>query len=199
MTRRITKSKKTAKSLPSRFRRFCASLGLGEARTGVEAGTTDRGKREDEELQRHRDARAANIKTILFVCSGNAIRSQIAEALVNHAFRGSWAAFSGGTTPMEMPPDVSVVMQEIGIDTTGQHSKQVAIFSQCYFDRVIILCSDADRFCRILPVCGKQEHMHFEDPLASVLSEGIVFNLGFALRGLRDEMQKAIEAYLRNT
>jgi protein-tyrosine-phosphatase len=199
MIRRITKNKKTAKSLASRFKRLCASLGLGEACTGVEAGTNDRGKRENDELLRHRTARAAGIRTILFVCSGNAIRSQVAEALVNHAFKGSWAAFSGGIMPMEMPKDVSVVMREIGIDTTGQYSKQVAIFSRCYFDRVIILCSDADRVCPILPACGKQEHMHFGDPLASVLSEGIVFSLGSALRGLRDEMQRAITAYLRNT
>jgi arsenate reductase len=199
MTRRITKNKKIVKSSHGRFRRLCASLGLGEACTVVEAGANDRGKREGDELLRHRTARAAGIRTILFVCAGNAIRSQVAEALVNHAFRGSWAAFSGGITPMEMPKDVSVVMREIGIDTTGQHSKQVAIFSQCYFDRVIILCSDADRVCQLLPVCGKQEHLHFEDPLALLLSEGIVFSLGSALRGLRDEMQRTIIAYLRNT
>lgn len=185
--------------MPSRFRRLCASLGLGEACVPVKTETTDRAKREDAELLRHRAARTANIKTILFVCSGNAIRSQVAEALVNHAFRGSWAAFSGGIIPMEMPKEVSIVMQEIGIDTTSQHSKQVAIFSQCYFDRVIILCSDADRVCRILPMCGKQEHLHFEDPLASLLSGGIVFSLGSALRELRDEMHRTITEYLRNT
>lgn len=151
----------------------------------------------DTEIARIRIARAAGIKTILFVCTGNAIRSQMAEALVNHLFRGKWAAFSAGVMPMAVPPDVVGVMREAGIDMTAHRSKHVELFKDCVFDRVVILCSDAERFCPNLPDCSVKDHMIFDDPLSSsLMSEGIVFSLKSTLRSLRDEMKKTLAAYL---
>lgn len=151
----------------------------------------------DPEIVRYRLARAAGISTILFVCTGNAIRSQIAEALVNHLFQGKWAAFSAGALPMAIPADVSCVMTESGIDTAAHCSKHIDVFSGCVFDRVVILSSDAERFCPNLPKGARRDHMIFDDPLSSsLLSEGIVFSLKSTLRSLRDEMKRKLGSYL---
>jgi arsenate reductase len=153
----------------------------------------------DRELDRFRTAQAAGIKTVLFVCSGNAIRSQIAEALVNDLLKGKWAAFSAGIMPMDIPKDVSVVMNEIGIDMSGHHSKHVDVFGACRFDRVAIICSDVDRLCPNLPDAHVTDHMSFNDPLSSAhLSEGAVFSLRSALRSLRDEIRHYLTAYFKN-
>lgn len=151
------------------------------------------------ENERFRSAQAAGIKTVLFICSGNAIRSQIAESLVNDLFKGKWAAFSAGIMPMDIPKDVAVVMNEIGIDMSGHHSKHVETFAACRFDRIAIICSDVDRFCPNLPDAHVQDHLFFDDPLAStLLSEGICVSLKSTLRSLRDEMRQKLTAYLKN-
>ncbi|MHB8166704.1 MAG: arsenate reductase/protein-tyrosine-phosphatase family protein, partial [Sulfuricella sp.] len=61
------------------------------------------------ELQRLRTAKSEGLRTILFVCTGNAIRSQIAEGIVNHFFGDKWAAFSAGTMPMGVQKDTIAV------------------------------------------------------------------------------------------
>jgi arsenate reductase len=123
----------------------------------------------------------------------------MAEALVNHLFKGKWAAFSAGIMPMAIPKDVAVIMSEIGIDMSGHHSKHVDIFAACRFDRVVIICSDVDRFCPNLPETHVQDHMIFDDPLSSaLLSEGICASLKSTLRSLRDEMKQRLTAYLNN-
>jgi len=151
------------------------------------------------ELMRYRAAKAEGLKTILFVCSGNAIRSQIAEGLVNHLFSEKWAAFSAGILPMPVPKDLVKVMLEIGIDISKQRQKHVDSFKDCKFDRVVVLCSDVSRICPILPQCKEQEHMIFSDPLSStVLSGGVRFGFKATFRQLRDEMMRVLTAYLKD-
>jgi arsenate reductase len=150
------------------------------------------------ELLRFKAVGEAGLKTILFVCTGNAVRSQIAEAIVNHFLKERWAAFSAGVMPMEVPRDLVKVMGEIGIDISAQRAKHVDIFRDCRFDRVIVLCSDAGRMCPTLPDCEEQEHMIFHDPLScSLFSEGLCFGLKSTLRTLRDEMKQKLMEYLR--
>ena len=201
----------TEQQIASVFHGAAASLGL-QGRIRLERTTADReGKARpaaapneivftelpDTEIARFRIAQAAGIRTVLFVCTGNAIRSQMAEALVNHLFQGKWAAFSAGVMPMAVPPDVAGVMREAGIDTTTHRSKHVDIFKGCRFDRVVILCSDAERFCPNLPDGSRQDHMIFDDPLSSsLMSEGIVFSLKSTLRSLREEMKRTLATYL---
>jgi arsenate reductase len=139
------------------------------------------------------------MKTILFVCSGNSIRSQIAEGLVNHFFGKEWAAFSAGTIPIPVPKDVVKVMREIGIDISMHKGKHVNIFKDCAFDRVVVLCSDVDRICPTLPDCAEQEHILFHDPLSSAMaSEGIFISVTSSFRQLRDEMKKVLSAYMKD-
>jgi arsenate reductase len=150
------------------------------------------------ELARYNAAKAAGLKTILFVCSGNAIRSQIAEGLVNHFFSGKWAAFSAGIIPIPIPGTLTKVMREIGIDISKRQGKHIDIFSECDFDRMVVLCSDIDRFCPVLPACRVQETIIFSDPLSSILSyEGCCFGFASAFRDLRDEMNKVLTEYMK--
>jgi len=153
----------------------------------------------DKEIARLQAAENSGIKTILFVCSGNSIRSQIAEGIVNHFFGKDWTAFSAGTMPMPVPKDLVKVMLEIGIDISNRKGKHVSTFKDCSFDRVVVLCSDVDRMCPTLPDCAEQEHIFFHDPLSSAMaSEGFFINFKSSYRQLRDEMKKVLTAYMKD-
>ncbi len=150
------------------------------------------------ELARYKAAKSAGMKTILFVCSGNSVRSQIAEALVNHIFGERWAAFSAGIVPIPVPKSLVKVMLESGIDISHCKGKHVDTFRDCEFDRLVVLCSDVDRICPIFPSCGQQEYMIFDDPLSSsIMSGGFSFGFARAFRRLRDRMEQALTAYMK--
>jgi arsenate reductase len=144
---------------------------------------------QDSEIIRHRKAQADGKKTVLFVCSGNAVRSQMAESLVNHFLGSTWAAFSAGTLKTAVHPLVRKVMAEIGIDTSAQTSKPLETFHGCSFDKVITLCSDADEVCAYIPGLQEKEHIPFLDPS---LSFGLFLGGKGLFRRLRNEMKEKI-------
>ncbi|MBZ0155488.1 MAG: arsenate reductase ArsC [Alphaproteobacteria bacterium] len=149
------------------------------------------------DLLRHGIAKAAGLRTVLFVCTGNAVRSQMAEGIVNRFLRGKWAAFSGGVIPMEIPEDVVKVMYEIGVDISSCRPKHVDTFKGLHFDRVVLLCSDASRMCPGLPDYEEREYIFFRDPFSSlVFFEGVCFSLRSTFRGLRDDIRKKLMKYL---
>lgn len=158
------------------------------------------GKENDlSEIVRYRLARAAGRKTILFVCTGNAVRSQIAEGVVNSVFEGRWAAFSAGTMPLEIQKDVIKVMKELGIDLSAKHAKHVDLFRDCAFDRVVILCSDAGQRCPDFPGAMNKDYLNFDDPLFSgILAGGILPGNKWRIRSLRDEIRNTVIAYLKD-
>jgi arsenate reductase len=164
----------------------------------VELGPIEDMKAEDlAELLRFHLSRAAWLRTVLFVCTGNAVRSQMAEALVNHFFGARWAAFSAGTMPMEVQRDVITVMKELHIDITDRHAKHVDLFRDCIFDKVVVLCSDAGRRCPEFPYAGQKDQLDFEDPLApEALAGGVCLSYKSRLRSLRKEIKKKVSAYL---
>lgn len=142
-------------------------------------------------------AKTAGLRTILFVCTGNAIRSQIAEGIVNHYFRDQWAAFSAGTMPLGVQKDMIEVMQEIDINISGHYAKHVDLFENCNFDQVVILCSDAGKRCPVFLYAGKTHQMNFDDPLSpDILAGAIFFSYKSQLRSLRKQMKKTISSYL---
>ena len=149
------------------------------------------------ELARLRGAHSAGLRTILFVCSGNSIRSQMAEALVNHIFAGGWAAFSAGTLPRPIHAETVAVLGESGVDARRQFAKHVSLFKDCAFDKVVVLCSDAGRVCPVFPYAGTAEQMAFDDPLwPDVLAGAVVFSYKPRLRALKAEMEREICTYL---
>lgn len=148
----------------------------------------------DIEIIRWHLATALGKKTVLFLCSGNAVRSQMAEAIVNHVLGDQWAAFSGGIFPMTLWKPVVQVLKEIGIDARGRKSKHIELFLGCRFDTIISLCSNADDFCTAFPGQGVRKHMPFDDPVTSPFFG--VGDLG-RTRDLRNDMRNSICDYLK--
>ena len=145
------------------------------------------------QLLKFKIAQAAGLKTVLFICTGNAVRSQMAEALVNHLLQGRWAAFSAGFLPAGISPLVVTALKEIGIDAARQPTKHLDLFNGLTFDRVITLCSDADRMCTFYPAYGNRVHLPYTDPLT-------LSTFGFGWKGLfrklRDDMKNQLIPYL---
>jgi|SRR5208337_2372002 len=104
-------------------------------------------------------------KTVLFVCSFNSVRSQIAEGLLRHRCGGRYSVCSGGLAPAGLNPYAVQVMKEAGIDISRQRSKSVAIFSQRKFDYVITLCDQVARAASsIIPKGDRVCHRGFVSP-----------------------------------
>jgi arsenate reductase len=107
------------------------------------------------------------MKRVLFVCSRNSSRSQMAEALVNHDLGGKYEASSAGTEPSSVNPLAIAVMKELGIDISHKRSKGLEEFAGQEFDYVITLCSQADEACPVFFGGTKKIHMGVPDPTAT--------------------------------
>ncbi|QJA06520.1 arsenate reductase ArsC [Thermosulfurimonas marina] len=103
-------------------------------------------------------------KRVLFVCTENACRSQMAEALANHFFRDRVRAFSAGVRPKEVHPLAREVLSELGIETSGLRSKHLDEFSGEEFDLVVTLCDSAAAECPYFPGARRRIHLPFPDP-----------------------------------
>lgn len=103
-------------------------------------------------------------KQVLFLCTGNSCRSQMAEALVNTLYAEQWTAFSAGTRPTGfVHPLALAVLNEIGINHNGR-SKIVDEFLNKYFDKVITVCDSAAEDCPLWLGTGIKTHYSFPDP-----------------------------------
>ena len=125
-------------------------------------------------------------KKVLFLCTGNSCRSQMAEGLVNHDFAGRIEAFSAGTEPHGLNPKAVQVMAELGIDIAGHGSDHLDKFAGAAFDYVITLCGDANEKCPLFFGGVKRLHIGFDDPPKAHGSEVEVLN---AYRRVRDEIR----------
>lgn len=138
------------------------------------------------EIERFKMARADGKATLLFICSGNSVRSQFAEALVTHHLGDRYEAFSAGILQIPVVPQAVKAMSEIGIDISGRRPKSVEVFKDCGFERVIILCSDADKICPVFLNAEKTECIPFMDPLTAYGAAAVSIGL---FRKLRDDMK----------
>jgi arsenate reductase len=103
-------------------------------------------------------------RSVLFLCTGNSCRSQMAEAIVNARLSNDWRAFSAGTVPAGyVHPKAIQVLDEIGIAHQGQ-SKSVNRFRDMEFDLVVTVCDDAAENCPVWLGKGKRVHLGFPDP-----------------------------------
>jgi ArsR family transcriptional regulator, arsenate/arsenite/antimonite-responsive transcriptional repressor / arsenate reductase (thioredoxin) len=117
-------------------------------------------------LPSHDDAPIGAAK-VLFLCTGNSARSQIAEALARERSGGAIEAYSAGSHPKSLHPNaVRVMREEYGIDISGQASKHLDVFAGRRFDRVISLCDRVREVCPEFP--GRPETIHWStaDPAA---------------------------------
>ena len=101
---------------------------------------------------------------ILFLCTGNSCRSQIAEGCARHLLSDQVTPFSAGIIAKGIDPVAVKVMKELGIDISDQHSKNIDEVAGIEFDYVITLCGHADENCPIFPAKTKIIHRGFDDP-----------------------------------
>ena len=111
-------------------------------------------------------------KRVLFVCTGNSARSQMAEGLVNHFLGDRWEAASAGTDPSSRVHPLAVqAMQELGISLSAQRPKRVDLFEDQGFDVVITVCDSAAKNCPLCLGWERAIHVGFPDPAAAEGSE----------------------------
>lgn len=103
---------------------------------------------------------------VLFLCTGNSARSQMAEALVEHRSGGTVEARSAGSDPKPLHPTAVRVMAERGIDIAGRPTKSLTRFTRNRFDRVITLCDKVREVCPDFPGAPVAAHWSIPDPAA---------------------------------
>jgi arsenate reductase len=133
-------------------------------------------------------------KRVLFLCTGNSARSQLAEALTNHFMGKHWEAFSAGTAPTGYVHHLATrALAEIGIHHQGE-SKSVERFKGQAFDVVITLCDDAAKNCPVWLGKGQRAHIGFPDPALAAGSDSERLE---AFRQVCDDIQRRVLGYLR--
>ena len=134
------------------------------------------------------------MKTILFLCTGNSCRSQMAEAIVNARYSTEWRAYSAGTKPAGyVHPKAIQVLAELGINHTGV-SKQIDELHTKDFDLVVTVCDSAAEECPVWPgKAGQRIHHSFVDPAKA---EGNDEEQLAVFRSVRSEMLEVIPQIL---
>jgi protein-tyrosine-phosphatase len=102
--------------------------------------------------------------SVLFLCTGNSARSQMAEALAEHVSAGVVRAASAGSHPKPLHPNAVRVMRERGIDLAGRRSKHLSEFTDRHFDYVISLCDRVREICPEFPGTPQAIHWSVRDP-----------------------------------
>lgn len=103
-------------------------------------------------------------KRVLFVCTHNSARSQMAEGLLNALCGSQYEAFSGGIIPSVVNPFAIKAMAEIGIDISANRSKGIDEFKWMVIDYVVTVCDNAKEYCLTPPAHGKHLHKSLSDP-----------------------------------
>ncbi len=134
------------------------------------------------------------MKRVLFVCTGNRARSQMAEGLLRHPASDRFQACSAGTEPKSIARLTVEVMREIGVDVSGQRSKSVAEFAGERFDYVITVCDSARVRGPAFPGGGERIQWSVEYPAAAEAG-GEPWRQAF--RAARDDLRTRIEGFLR--
>jgi arsenate reductase len=137
-----------------------------------------------------------DMKKVLFLCTGNSCRSQMAEAIVNARLGDSWQAFSAGTKPAGyVHPKAIASLSEIGIQHHGR-SKQADEYRDMDFDLVVTVCDSAAEECPIWIGKGKRVHHSFPDPARA---EGTEEEVMAVFRSVRDDIEKEMVQLLRES
>jgi len=130
---------------------------------------------------------------ILFLCTHNSARSQMAEGLLRHLGGEKYQVFSAGTEQTFVRPQAIQVMAEVGIDISQQQSKTLERYLQDDFDEVITVCDDANEACPFFPNAKNRQHWSFPDPSKATGTEEEQLQV---YRTVRDAIQEKIEAEL---
>ena len=130
-------------------------------------------------------------KKVLFLCTHNSCRSQMAEGLLRNMVGDTFEVYSAGVEPTSVHPLAKKVMKEIGIDISGQQSKSVDEFLDKEFDYVITVCDNARQTCPFFPGTHELLHWDLEDPAIALLGSEEEKLLMF--RKIRDQLRDHIQ------
>jgi arsenate reductase len=132
---------------------------------------------------------------VLFLCTGNTARSQMAEAFLRKHSGGRFEVYSAGLEPSEISPYVRRVMEEVGFDLAGQYSKDVMEYmGKMHFGYLITVCTNAEERCpQVFPGVGQRLHWPFEDPAAFAGSEEETLG---KFREIRAQIEQGIKDWL---
>jgi arsenate reductase (thioredoxin) len=134
-------------------------------------------------------------RKVLFLCTGNSCRSQMAEAIVNAHLGETWEAYSAGTQPAGYVHPLALrVLAEIGIQHEGR-SKHADEYCGVPFDLVVTVCDDAAENCPVWLGKGRRAHLGFPDPAKAAGSEDEIM---VVFRQVRDDIAQQAPALLKN-
>ena len=130
-------------------------------------------------------------KKVLFICTNNSARSQMAEGLINALYGNRYIGYSAGSEPTKVNPYVVKVMQELGIDISSHRSKSIEEFRGKNFDYVVTVCNQAKEVCPFFP--GKKVlHKNFDDPSTFKGTEDEIME---KIRNVRDEIKNWMKVF----
>lgn len=132
---------------------------------------------------------------ILFLCTGNSCRSQMAEGWANHLGGGALEARSAGIEAHGQNPRAIAVMREAGIDITSQASKRLTPELLAWADTVVTVCGHADEHCPVLPAHVQKRHWPLIDPARATGSDAEVLA---QFRAIRDEVRERVRGLIRD-
>jgi arsenate reductase len=128
---------------------------------------------------------------VLFLCTHNSARSQMAEGLLGHLAGDRFEPFSAGTEATHVRPEAIEAMNELGVDISGQVSETLDRYLGEPFDYVVTVCDDANEACPVFPGAKERLHWSLPDPSAVTGEERLR-----AFRGVRDRIQALIRSEL---
>jgi len=135
------------------------------------------------------------MKKIMFLCTANSCRSQMAEGLARESGKDLIQPFSAGLFPSRVHPRAIEVMKEIGIDISNQKSKAIDEKILKQMDIIITLCGHAEAMCPMTPPAIKKIHWPIEDPVGTTGTEEDIIN---AFRKARDEIKIKIQGLIKD-
>src|SRR5689334_12905046 len=130
---------------------------------------------------------------VLFLCTGNSARSQMAEGLLRSEAGNRFEVFSAGTIATFVRPQAIAAMKELGIDISAHRSKSLNEFVKEQFDYVITVCDHAAQSCPVFPGDVKRIHWSIADPVVMGGDDGAQLE---AFRTARDDLKQRIERFV---
>jgi len=132
-------------------------------------------------------------KKVLFLCTGNSCRSQMAEGWLRHLAGNEFDVVSAGTHPVGLNPYAVAVMREVDVDISNHVSERVDPYLEQQFDYVITVCDRAQETCPIFPAASTMLHWSFDDPAKA---KGTYEQQLIVFRKMRDAIAGRIRRFI---
>jgi len=135
-------------------------------------------------------------KKVLFLCTGNSCRSQMAEGWAHHFLNDTVDAYSAGVAPHGLDPKAIATMEDAGVDITTQTSNHLDEYADITFDLVVTVCNNAAEACPIFPGATRVHHQPFDDPPALAKEVFTPLQVANAYARVRNEIRDFVQKEL---